>query len=458
MTDFEFDDDLEREIRMALRASIDPPAAPAAVREAVTDLARTRGRSGGRAGRFFAWPHASALMGLAAALAIASVIGLSVMARGNPSAGTPHGGGGSVYGSGSTLGAYGWAGGLVGWLASGTIIRITTDGGATWFAPRTAPVDGEVQFVDALHGWTEAITTTGGSSTVTVYRTSDGGLTWQSASAGTVPLPSGTELAASMHFADARHGIVLASATLIPQNPSPSTPPDRAGCRLYATDDGGATWAERPGAPCNTFIGPSFPTPLVGYLATDPVGSLSVTVDGGRTWKTAYLPDAVAPRQIWVRTMEADGAGVLHLLVMEMQDGVSVAPVPIVVLESRDGGASWSEEFRAPTPNGNILGQVSRVGPGHWIAFQESTDPAAQSGADQLIETKDGGRTWAIIPSSGFTMAGDITFGDAQHGILQGILTDCPPQNVPVSSPSDCGGNGQLFHTTDGHTWQVLAP
>jgi photosystem II stability/assembly factor-like uncharacterized protein len=460
MTDFELDDDLDREVRVALRTAIDPPAPPQFVCQAVADLARNHGRSGRATLRpVTIRSHASALMRLAAALAIAALVGFSLAARGNHGPGTPNGERGPVVAFGSTQGAYGWASGLVGWYTSGSGVRLTVDGGVTWSAIRPVPAAPGVvqldQFVDAFHGWTSSTSTTSGTAKVVVYRTADGGLTWQSAAVGSFPYHSDFPLPTSLHFTDAQHGIVLVDEESVPGSPSdPSGPTYSSNCHLYSTDDGGSTWSERPGAPCNTLVGPTFPTPLVGYLATLTTGTLSVTVDGGRTWKTAPLPDAVAPRQIWVQMIEQDSAGALHLLVSETQDGPVVA-LPIVILISRDGGASWSEEYRAPTPNGSSLDDVVRVGTGHWIALQESGDPASYPNADQLIETRDSGRTWKVLPSTGFTIAGAMAFGDAQHGILQGILATCPPPD----SSDGCGGSGQLFHTTDGgRSWQPLDP
>lgn len=111
-------------------------------------------------------------------------------------------------------------------------------------------------------------------------RSTDGGSTWQSISLA--PLMTG---AIDVYFFDRLHGFVVGGR---------GVSDDVAGQRasrtvVLMTTDGGTTWSER-------FVGTTpghwawkiaFPTPLVGYVATQGPGADEIvvkTVDGGLTW------------------------------------------------------------------------------------------------------------------------------------------------------------------------------
>ncbi len=168
--------------------------------------------------------------------------------------------------SGPTITSSGRVDAKVGWVeVTDTMgnydLRFTDDGGATWTDPRSMPSGGDVQFVDADHGWILNSEMTGSGATsnfsVVVLRTADGGRTWEK--------PAGTDLGAipgdsqktysltSMHFRDALHGELFVSVGSGSDGPAAersASPAAAQVCEQLSTSDGGATWSQPKSAPC----------------------------------------------------------------------------------------------------------------------------------------------------------------------------------------------------------------
>ena len=159
--------------------------------------------------------------------------------------------------------------------------------------------------------------------TVTVWRTSDGGLSWQSSS-----IPFGRWNAtgifqASIHFRDPLHGEAfdirgpaLDTAT---GRAAPSTAGDWV-CDQFSTSDGGVTWsAAKPMACMDSMV---FTDGLLGY-ARDWFGAplLYVTLDGGQTWTAGTLPaDAQGSKYQIPMLLERRSDGTLRALVSWAKD------------------------------------------------------------------------------------------------------------------------------------------
>ena len=125
--------------------------------------------------------------------------------------------------TGGDLAAVEFADTLHGWAVGEDGIIATADGGLTWQS-QTSPTVGltALSFVDAAHGWAA-----GGG---TVVATTDGGATWNVSGLA----PSGTVDLDSISFVDELHGWVAGSH--VPDAQSFDT-----GC-IYRTSDGGQTW------------------------------------------------------------------------------------------------------------------------------------------------------------------------------------------------------------------------
>jgi hypothetical protein len=479
MSDSDFDRELEEKVRAELRGSIVPPATPFYVRDRVERLA-TRALAEPPIGRFSVAPwrgRVSTVAGLAAALAIAAVVGVGLAWRSSSPSnnlahplvaptlpGTPgptfQAAPGGAASRGVTL--FATAGGLTGVISvDGLGYQITHDGGVTWSAivgPAATPTDSDFDFVDATHGFVSSVNVGTASSSVSVYRTADGARTWQAAAVTSLPNQDGWFVDAMSHFADASHGVVLVAYG---SSPTASTPAQSRGCLLFVTDDGGSDWKAAGDGPCiGAFIWPTWSTPQAGYMAsTESPSSVVVTSDGGRTWRTAALPGVGDGWRAVPQFLLADGPAQLRLVAsMTPTTNGQYTPRPAEVYASSDGGATWTEQYTvgtAPDATTNISGfsglhvyGLSRLGPDYWIGLQQASDATS----DMLVRTLDAGRTWSLIPSTGFTTADAMGWWDARHGILEGMQWTCN------ASGDSCGADHpSVFLTNDGgRTWHQV--
>jgi photosystem II stability/assembly factor-like uncharacterized protein len=473
MNDIDFDRDLEADLRSELRRSIVPPPTPEYVRARVERIA-TRAIEEPRRGpiNLAAWRgQRSGVMDLAAVVVIVAIIGAGLAWRGvgpgngadRPVApptlpGTP----GPSFppapdaASSKTVTMSAWADGLTGIISVADVgMRITHDGGVTWSALASAPAhptDPDFDFVDATHGFVSSVDVGAAVTSVSVYRTSDGARTWRVAQVTTPPTEAGWQVDASSHFSDASHGIVLVtrfqSDTLQTQE-----------CQLFTTDDGGASWTGKGTGPClGVLTWPNWSTLQAGFISspTDP-SSVITTVDGGRTWLASELPDASPGWRVVPQLFIVDRPGQLRLLAsMTPTTNGQYTPRTPAVYSSSDGGATWTKEYEIGSiadATRNILGlsvySVSALGPDYWLALQQGS---GIEHADMLVRTLDAGRTWSVMPSTGFTTADGMGWWDARHGMLQGMEWVCN------ASDSSCGSDHPtVFMTNDGGlTWHQV--
>jgi hypothetical protein len=149
----------------------------------------------------------------------------------------------------------------------------TDDGGANW--TDLSPGQDRIQaatFLDQEHGWL-VIAPNAAQPSFMLWRTTDGGLTWQEA-----PLTAVSELlsdarAVSLDFISPLEGWLAFKL--------PSSANFNRGV-LYHTSDGGLSWDERslPGGGSIDFV-----TETNGWTLAGPQGDeLYQTQDGGRTW------------------------------------------------------------------------------------------------------------------------------------------------------------------------------
>lgn len=239
----------------------------------------------------------------------------------------------------------------------------TIDGGTTW-EPVTdidgAPVAGlcafdvvPVPFINAgvLDRRPRIVGVGRVGGPAALVRSDDRGVTWKRGS-----LPAEAAMAFDVTFLDERRGFVAAAT---------DADVSRSRALILATEDGGDTWREvyRSGRPFETTWKLSFPSDTVGYCTVqsydpDPAASrrfVAKTTDGGRSWTEIPLVDDHAVRAFGVAfTDEATG------WVGAMPHG----------FQTTDGGATWTK-----ASFGNAVNKIRLVrGEGGTTAYAIGVD------------------------------------------------------------------------------------
>jgi photosystem II stability/assembly factor-like uncharacterized protein len=319
-----------------------------------------------------------------------------------------------------------------GWGADQKHILKTSDGGATWFDVTPAGLgdlgfDIRLDVLDADHVWF-VIGQQGSFDAGTLYRTADGGGTWDS-----VPVPFA---AGDIRFLDPGNGWVLADHGV------------GAGSNaiaVFQTTDGGKTWTQTytndPGLPgaVNSLPLGGLKYGLVpvsmqkawvgGIIYATGVVYLYVTEDGGHTWveQSVPLPEVAQNAQL-----ETNGP-----IFITAKDGYlpvhyTADAVQTLVFVTHDGGKTWT-----------LL--PGRIPGGRQVQFVSLNDGFAWDGS-QLNITHDGGKTWTPVTSS-------TSFG-ADFWRMDFITP-----STGWAMTMDATSHVSLFATTDGGaTWTALIP
>jgi photosystem II stability/assembly factor-like uncharacterized protein len=213
-----------------------------------------------------------------------------------------------------------------GYLLAGGRIFTTNDGGQTW--PEThsfaSAEFGEAQlelysvrFTNKKKGWVVGSLSRSGRNgdniivDSVIYKTTDGGFTWQRQMS-----PTRQELI-HLDFADEKHGWIVGSRGTI----------------LY-TGDGGETWVQQRSRTDATLYHVEFRSEKRGW-AVGERGTIIRTSDGGDTWATA--PTTVRSTLLSVQFLNDD-------------DGWSVGRGG-TILRSGDGGLTWVRQEAGTNQN-----------------------------------------------------------------------------------------------------------
>ncbi len=319
--------------------------------------------------------------------------------------------------------------------AGSHFILRTADGGHSWHNVSPIPDQdktiNQAFFLDRDHAWALVSTRSNGGQEVVprIFRTSDGGATWQASDpfAGTIP-------EGSLTFSDAKNGWYFQDL---------GAGAGSQGIAIYRTTDSGATWARvgqtsgGVGSP-----GPNLPlsciksqplqlTATTGFATASCAGGppfLYRTINGGADWILVTLPDP------------ADGSTPLTSCLCNMSTPVFPTRTDGFVLMSgehrgiyvtHDAGATWNA---LPSPIGQPNGVValSFSDAQHGWLFDPST----------LYTSTDGGSSW--------TSPGPLPFQDALFTFIS------PAEGFAWARAPGQGGSttAALFHTTDGgKTW-----
>ena len=300
-------------------------------------------------------------------------------------------------------GAHAWAGEVA--SDNTSVIWKTADGGRTWVSASLPPgayplvSQGNVQFIDALHGW---IADTGQPATqdeqqaVEVFRTVDGGASWQLANVSATsdtPSPSQIPLRCcklGVGFRNSQVGWLTGGCA--------------SGITFYATRDAGSTWsrqtlalpdgtqigAQQCGAgPCSltmpTFVGGVGSMVFSGFdssIATGeyPAGEVDYRSSDGVSWSGTKAPSTWAPP---VFVDAATGWAV------DRAGPVAGGPLGFSIMQTSNGGQAWTRIFsREDRPSLSLDFISPTLG---WAAASGNVN---QSGWTGLFLTTDAGRTW----------------------------------------------------------------
>ena len=208
---------------------------------------------------------------------------------------------------------------------------VTADGGATW--KRAAPLT----YLTARMVIQHAQSTPGAERI-----SSDGGRTWR-----VLSMPGSSSPALGMpDFADAAHGWWVVQGLGDP--PSVTT--------VWRTDDGGRTWQPLPriGIPeADTLTQMRFLDPLRGVLmarAPDGTPSLFVTDNGGLAWRPVVTLSSPMPgTRPSVAALLARGASLLVWMTAVTDAYNQSSTVRTYVTESGDDGLTWSPPRPGPS-------------------------------------------------------------------------------------------------------------
>jgi photosystem II stability/assembly factor-like uncharacterized protein len=270
------------------------------------------------------------------------------------------------------------------------------DGGATWskggsltgLALLNEP-PGSLDFVDRKDGW-YSITglAAAGSSAIFIYRTSDGGADWSEVDASdfsspTRPakIPTGCDKNPAS-FINATTGWVTAQC-----NGGPAF--------FYVTHDSGVSWSNQALRIPKSIYGtqtdaPQFASSSDGFMlanagAPGANSLLYVTTDGGRTWNSRATPAANPPASYFLGAENGWIAG---------SPNSALAPESALWVTG-SAGRTWA----SVTPNLSLQGlSLEFLTPQLGWAFAPFATPFTQSSPpSELLQTTDGGRTWAVL-------------------------------------------------------------
>ncbi len=287
--------------------------------------------------------------------------------------------------------AKGWAVGSPwgeGYCLAAEFAAVTSDGGDTWTKqclPNAGRARG-VAFGSNTHGWAISAKWKDSAYTGTIWRSTDGGLSW------------------------AQQKTLAGDPTWI-QAQDATRAWIGMGTTILRTTNGGATWLPLAGA------GPTRATFKADTLGWGIGGSaIFKTTDGGATWQTVYTLPPASPPWYWdhFTGWRATGA-----TIQRTSDGGATWQAADTGLPSVDGfqfvdatnGWAWHQESHSlkHTTDGGGTWQAQNIGRNDWIGVQfvdashgwawknGSTGPGSPD-PPWLRRTTDGGATWQALP------------------------------------------------------------
>jgi photosystem II stability/assembly factor-like uncharacterized protein len=250
----------------------------------------------------------------------------------------------------------------------------------------------DVAFLDRRHGWVAAYNCA--TVNVSLYRTSDGGRSWQSLGRPTDHSCGGGPTFLS--FVDDMHGWM-----------EPVSPNGPAG-ELLGTSDGGQTWKHLASGPQGQTRPPALPclAPIrfisrqVGWMGRCGDGRIFSTADGGRRWRRASIPIRNASNARFDLPAFAGETGVVAATLETRPVTAAGSTRAVVFSVSHDRGRHWAVQSTrevAPcplTPYYTALWPASVADAHVWWIVAGRSRPLVQV-------TADAGRRWRTAVARG---------------------------------------------------------
>ncbi|MBI4926121.1 MAG: hypothetical protein HY835_00035, partial [Anaerolineae bacterium] len=307
-------------------------------------------------------------------------------------------------------------------------VLLTQDGGETWQAvtPPLAERAGSqavAYFLDASHAWVVFVPQPNpGLNRATVWRTSDGGLTWSKSEINGSSLMMDSFATAQISFSGTGFGWALAHL---------GAGMNHDYVAILTTRDGGQSWQFVVEPEKNNLWMSCqkndvwFRTPQNGFVAGTCNGVMAglywyVTADGGETWTEASLPaptempDAFTRESVFCEgdhlRFDTPDLGRVLVRCTDMDSGQASR----WLYTTLDGGGQWTP-VALPAPQG----EISFAGQSGWYLVPAAED---QPVGAQVFSSSDGGTTWAKVSDVDWT--GSIDFVDSLHGwaLVKGVL------------------------------------
>jgi photosystem II stability/assembly factor-like uncharacterized protein len=334
-------------------------------------------------------------------------------------------------------------------LGGPTVLYRTMDGGVSWQSRLTWDGPGPTQVRFSADG-TEGLVV--GSGGVPLFRTSDGGDNWQRMS-----LPPEASQVALLYFLDAREGWVIAYLN--------EATPGFAG--VFHTIDGGQHWSQTARLDVNQVFSYGHGGSLQGALMFSdsstgwftgttysgtgiPVIPLRVYVtrDGGKTWRVQELPTTSSA------ALNSSNASISTPQFFNPQEGVLLAtkfsnppgpgsaqtgPTVLTgyVFSTSDGGNHWSDPRPVVLPGGTtFLRTLAAVDASHWFVLSDTG----------LHATSDAGVHWqklgGWLPSNEHVWM--IEFQSPENGWALVAVTGTHP-TLAIYHTTDAGAHWSRF-------------
>ena len=242
-----------------------------------------------------------------------------------------------------------------------------------------------IQFLNELDGW--------GVTETQIVRTNDGGVTWYNV---TPPEVTETGYSVDTFVLDNTHvWVQLADLENFPNSGS-----------LYRTTDGGLTWTSNkvPFSRGDlNFLDPNngWVMSVLGAAAGSMGISVFQTSDGGVTWDQTYTND---PNLADAGDSLPLGGQKSGLTALDMQTawvyGLTYAPGTVYLYRTEDGGANWNEQS-LPLPQGAenaelSVEKIAFIAPNFGFLTMRVTSDNINLA---VYVSNDSGKTWSLTPT-----------------------------------------------------------